>query len=554
VKLNIQWKTSIAIFALIICVFSNFIGIQLWISSSRAHGTIINLAGRQRMLTQKMTKEVMFIASGLNVRDDVKATKQLFDRTLNGLINGDSKLGLPAAKTDGILAQLHKVDGLWGKFQSAIDGAANNGFASEEHKKGLYSMSLKILKEMNKGVKMMEVESLRAVDSLRNSALFTFLASLLVGGLAIYYLKKHIINSLKDTVAIANRLKTGELTMKFNIKSTDELGELQGALKGTVGELSGIVKEIMGVAGTVADSSDVVSSTATQINYSILEQARQIEQSAVATTEVSQTIVDVAKNASEASNAAKESVDIAGEGSSIVEQTVTSMTNIADTVSKSSQTIEELGESSKQIGDIINVINEIASQTNLLALNAAIEAARAGEQGRGFAVVADEVRKLAEKTSKATDEITGMIKKIQQEADQSVLSMDKSKEEAENGVNLAEQAKGSLGNIVKASERCLDMVQSIATATEEQSAAIDEVSANIEKVTSDFTVSRDAVSQIDESTTDLANISANLLRLMSWFKTDSQAIELAKKTGIQELKGDHKEHTASLPAGNKSPA
>ena len=532
-KLSIQWKISIALLALVFCVLSNFIGIQMWINDSKAYGTVINLAGRQRMLTQKMTKEAIFIVHGLDVRGDVEKTKELFERTLNGLISGDKESGLPPAKTGGIREQLLKVKELWSSFKTKINNAIKSELTGSDEKETLYSSSLEILKEMNTGVKMMEMDASNSIRSLRNRAIAAFLFSLLVAAGVFYYVKKNIISELNETVDVANRLADGDLGMRISVKSQDETGKLQNAMKGMIENLKEIVGQIIGHSHTMASNSEEVSVTTKEITHGIDDQTRQIEQSVAAITEVSQTIVDVARNATDASDAVRESVGIAGEGKSVVEQTVSSMLKIAENVETSSKTIGNLGESSKKIGDIIDVINDIASQTNLLALNAAIEAARAGEQGRGFAVVADEVRKLAEKTARATEEIIGMINKIQQDTDVSVQSMDRNKTEADEGVKLAGQARESLEKIVKSSERCLDMVQSIAAATEEQSAAIEHVSSNMENIANVFGTSREAVSQINIATNELAQISSELMKLVSWFRTDSSAFrETAKDVEI----------------------
>jgi methyl-accepting chemotaxis protein len=119
----------------------------------------------------------------------------------------------------------------------------------------------------------------------------------------------------------------------------------------------------------------------------------------------------------------------------------------------------ELTKAAGRIGDVVELINTIAAQTNLLALNATIEAARAGEAGNGFAVVATEVKALAEQTAKATGEIGQHIGAIQTATNDSV---------------------GAIKEIGDTIARMSEISSTIAAAVEEQGAATQEISRNIQ--------------------------------------------------------------------------
>ncbi len=113
----------------------------------------INLAGKQRMLTQKMTKELLLIANGIDVaanKAHLKGTVALFDKTLKGLVNGDADLGLPKTEDPAILAQLGKVQELWDAYKPIVASADTSEAALRKAAK----LNLPLLKEMNKAVGM----------------------------------------------------------------------------------------------------------------------------------------------------------------------------------------------------------------------------------------------------------------------------------------------------------------------------------------------------------------------------------------------------------------
>ncbi len=124
--------------------------------SSQEMGTVINLAGKQRMLTQKMSKEILLIAKGIDVdvnKASLKKTADLFDKTLKGLISGDADLGLPKTTDAAILEQLGKVSKLWAEFKPNID-AALTGAVDKAVLEKVAAQNLPLLKNMNKAVQM----------------------------------------------------------------------------------------------------------------------------------------------------------------------------------------------------------------------------------------------------------------------------------------------------------------------------------------------------------------------------------------------------------------
>ena len=128
-----------------------------------ALAVVINLSGKQRMLTQKMSKEFLLVFLGINTEENklnVRETSSLFDRTLKGLLDGDADLELPGTKAPEIREQLGKVADLWSGFYPIVSKATDaNVTLSQDDVHVVAQKNLPLLKNMNAAVKMYEKQA-----------------------------------------------------------------------------------------------------------------------------------------------------------------------------------------------------------------------------------------------------------------------------------------------------------------------------------------------------------------------------------------------------------
>jgi hypothetical protein len=125
-------------------------------------GTVVNVAGRQRMLSQKMSKEILLIAlkqSADENRAQLKADAELFAKVQTGLVKGDEQIGLPATSSQTIIAQMGKVDSLWKEFEPLANEAQTAPEIPSPMVTKVADLSPKLLNEMNRAVSMYEAES-----------------------------------------------------------------------------------------------------------------------------------------------------------------------------------------------------------------------------------------------------------------------------------------------------------------------------------------------------------------------------------------------------------
>ncbi|MCF8240947.1 MAG: methyl-accepting chemotaxis protein [Melioribacteraceae bacterium] len=345
--------------------------------------------------------------------------------------------------------------------------------------------------------------------------------------------QEYLINCVHILLENMDEFSKGNLTVHIESNNSDEIGKLYNGFNKVVEATKEIIIAVAEAVQAVAGASTQISSSTEEMSAGAQEQSSQSSEVASAVEQMTRTIIETTKNVSVVSEKAKHSGQLANQGGEIITDTIEGMNKIAAVVTNAANTISALGDSSEKIGNIVDVIDEIAEQTNLLALNAAIEAARAGDQGRGFAVVADEVKKLAERTSEATKEIAGMINHIQIDTKNAVGIMNQGTDEVNNGKQLAGKAEEALKQIINGSAEVVDNITQVASASEEQASAAEQISRSIEGINSVTQESAVGIQQLAMVAEDMNKYTENLQNLVSRFTYDFEnEISFEKSTVV----------------------
>ncbi|CAB3634992.1 methyl-accepting chemotaxis protein [Achromobacter aegrifaciens] len=272
------------------------------------------------------------------------------------------------------------------------------------------------------------------------------------------FISRTVLRPLREAGDHFEKISGGDFTGRIDVRSTNEIGQLFGAIKRMQESLTRTVALVRRGVDEINVGSREISAGNTDLSSRTEQQAASLEETAASMEELASTVKQNADNARQANQLAASASDVAERGGSAVSEVVSTMQGISA--------------SSRKISEIVSVIDGIAFQTNILALNAAVEAARAGEQGKGFAVVAGEVRSLAQRSAQAAKEIKGLI--------------EDSVSKVSAGSQQVERAGSTMQEIVASVKRVTDIMGEISAASEEQSSGIDQVNR--------------AVSQMDEVT------------------------------------------------------
>ncbi|MGX5202165.1 methyl-accepting chemotaxis protein [Aliikangiella sp. IMCC44632] len=496
--MSVKTRTLLFIGILVFISLANAFTISYWIATATDQATTINLAGRQRMLTQKITKAMFANQLGQTNSSELNQTVEQFSSSLQSLTQLAQQKQLSQ-----VTNALHAVDKTWQSFSEQLNPSAQS--LSAQQVQSLLAQSATLLEQSNQVVTLFEDQANAAISGLKTIVYVFFVASLAFAVFGFFYIKHKIIGKIDLIKETSEKIISNkDLTLRVGLTGSDEIDSTAKAFDALLDSFVNVNSKSRHVEENLSvDLRDMLALTDENKDL-ITNQRDKITQISTAVHEMAATVQEVASSTQDAAKIANQAQSQADEGSNLLEESMVLTHTLESELVKAGESINQLASASGVIGGIADTISTIAEQTNLLALNAAIEAARAGDQGRGFAVVADEVRTLAQRTQTATIEIHKLIVELQDTTKAAVEMMERSQHSSEQGVLKAQNMESSFKKIIDSVKNLNDINHQIAVSAEEQSSVAEDINQSVVDIE---TSAKQTLSNADLSADKMHNLS-----------------------------------------------
>jgi len=387
---------------------------------------------------------------------------------------------------------MEKIDGMAGQFSALVESNKVLSFEvlQEESKKVQKSVGTIVEGVINKNKSTaaattdeLKKASTAIIQQTKRINIAGGVICILLVAIVLFFIIQRVIKPLNQTLRVVKDIAEGEgdLTIRLEVDSSDEVGELSKWFNIFLDKLQGIIADIAGKAGSLGSSSTSLSNLSGKLSEGAQHMSGLSSSVASAAEEMSANMNTVAASSNEAasnvnmvSSAAEEMTATINEIAMNSEKARTISEEAVTQATEASSRMEKLDQAAQSIGNVTQTINDISDQTNLLALNATIEAARAGDVGKGFAVVANEIKELAKQTATATQQIRNQIEGIQGSTSETI-----------DQINRISEVINSVNTIVS----------TIATAVEEQSVTTKEIAGNVAQASQGIQEVNENVSQ-----------------------------------------------------------
>ncbi|WP_353396121.1 methyl-accepting chemotaxis protein [Hydrogenophaga sp. 5NK40-0174] len=317
-------------------------------------------------------------------------------------------------------------------------------------------------------------------------------ACLVLAGLLITMVVRHIRSAMARAVATAEKVAEGDLTVRCKTRAQDEFGQLMNAMDRMAESLGGVVRHVRKSTDQLGVASAEIAQGNNDLSERTERQAGHLQQTTNTMAQLTDAVRHTSDNAGEATRLASSASQVAERGGEAVGRVVATMGMIE--------------QSSRRIEEITSVIDGISFQTNILALNAAVEAARAGEQGRGFAVVAGEVRSLAQRSASAAKEIKSLI-------------ADSSDKVREGGEQVA-AAGATMTELVQSVNQVSALIGEISRSANDQRSGIDGVGQSISEIDNSTQQNSALVEEAAAAANAMREQAGQLVRAVQRFRID----------------------------------